>query len=244
MSHGTDTTTAYSKRSDTPGHIRVWRSSSVKVLATAFVAILLAVFLRVFVIHAYRIPSASMEPTLLVGDFLLAERLTFGSTVEFPWSRRTDIRLQMLNLPKRGEIVIFLGWEGNRIEYIKRCVGVPGDTIEVVDGQLLINGAPCECEHSQTKHDISFDSRDAAQRLWWHQMERLRSLGPHLIPTGSIFVMGDNRNNSDDSRMNGDVPFSALRGRPLFIYWSVDRDAPWWNPLKRVRWERIGRRIR
>ena len=244
MSHGTDTTVRDSNRSNPPDSLRFWQTTPLRVILAVVTTILLAIVLRVFVIHAYRIPSASMEPTLLIGDFLLAERLTFGSTVELPWSNRTDIRLPVLRYPKRGEIVIFLGWDTNGMEYIKRCVGAAGDTIEMIDGRLLVNGVPFLLTSSRSLHDATPNSNDAAKTLWWHHTDRLRNFGPHVVPTGSIFVMGDNRDNSDDSRVHGDVPFNALRGRPLFIYWSVDRNAPWWNPLKRIRWERIGRRIR
>ena len=211
-------------------------------------AFAVAVLLRVLVIHAYRIPSSSMEDTLLVGDYLLAERLTYGATVELPWSRRPLVRLRALRRPERGDIVIFRAWGGPRQEFIKRCVALAGDTVEVRDNVLFVNGAPFDSllarrfdPDSRTAPRIKHSAGAARHTDLPSFSSRLRDFGPHVVQPGHIFAVGDNRNNSDDSRTNGDVPLSALRGRPLVIYWSMNQQGGRRNLLARVRWSRIGR---
>lgn len=203
--------------------------------AVLLAALGIALVLRVFVLHAYRIPSQSMEDTLLAGDFLIAERITFGSAVELPWSRDTGFRLPPLHSPKRGTVVVFWGW-ANDGEYIKRCVGLAGDTVEVRGSVLFVNGR-------QFNRALA-SGRGYNQRSSGHRTRSARDFGPHVVADEHIFVMGDNRDNSDDSRINGDVPLDRLRGRPLFIYWSVNDSVAWWNPLDRIRWRRLGRVIR
>jgi signal peptidase I len=207
--------------------------------AVLLAAIAIAVVLRVFVLHAYRIPSGSMEKTLLAGDFLIAERITYGSAVELPWSRDTGFRLPPLRTPRRGAVVIFRGW-ANDGEYIKRCVGLAGDTVEVRDNVLFVNGR----RFDQTLTSGRGDNRETSRVMHRHQTGSMGYFGPHVVADGHIFVMGDNRDNPHDSRVNGDVPLDRLRGRALFIYWSVDGRIAWWNPLDRIRWRRLGRAIR
>jgi signal peptidase I len=218
-----------------------------RILLALLFAIVIAALLRIFVLHAYRIPSASMENTLLVGDFLIAERISFGSTVEFPWSRQTDSRLPAVSTPLRGEVVIFRSWDDNRTEFIKRVVALAGDTVEVVDNLLLVNSEPFDQNLIQTnggENHVRYLTREQPDYPLWHHTDRLRNFGPHVVPSGHFFAMGDNRDNSDDSRVKGDVPYTSLRGRPVLIYWSSETSQPWWNPIHRVRWSRIGRLIR
>lgn len=211
-------------------------------------ALLFALFLRAFVVHAYRIPSASMEDTLLIGDYLLAERITYGTSVELPWSDRPLFRPAAVRQPERGDIVIFRSWNDSGQEFIKRCVALAGDTVAVVGNRLLVNGMSFDSSLScrfpageGALPQIKYLSRDDSHVGLWHVAKNLHEYGPHVVKRGHIFVMGDNRDNSDDSRVKGDLPLSALRGRPLFIYWSVAREGGSWNPFTRVRWSRIGR---
>ena len=192
-----------------------------------------------------------MEDTLLVGDFLLAERLSFGANVELPWARSTGIRLPALRTPRAGEVVVFREWDNGEADYIKRCVGLPGDTIEVVGGTLLVNREPFDPlleiitgGDARVKQLTRLAAPDDPHYAHRHFTDRLRNFGPHVVPPEHIFVIGDNRDNSEDSRMRGDVPLVAVRGRPVFIYWSVEPDAPWWNLARRIRWERIGTLVR
>ena len=192
-----------------------------------------------------------MEDTLLVGDFLLAERVSFGANVELPWARSTGIRLPALRTPSAGEVVVFREWNNGEAEYIKRCAGLAGDTIEMVGGTLLVNDEPFDRllaimtgSGARVKHLTELTAQDDPHYAYRHFTGRLRNFGPHVVPPGHIFVIGDNRDNSEDSRMRGDVPLTAMRGSPLFIYWSVNPDAPWWNFARRIRWERIGTLVR
>jgi len=216
-----------------------------RVYAAVLCASLLgALLFRAFVIHAYRIPSGSMESTLLVGDYLLAERLTFGSFVELPIAEKALFRWPPLRQPRRGEVIIFRSWGDPGTEIVKRCVGLPGDTVEVVDNIVKVNGVtsdPVFQGRVDTAHRVKTEATFPVSE--WRAVERARNFGPHVVKTGHIFVMGDNRTNSEDSRVHGDVSFEALTGRPLFIYWSVNSHSASLNPFDSIRWERIGKRI-
>ncbi len=223
------------------------KTSPRRILFARVCAVTIAALLRIFVLHAYRIPSASMENTLLVGDFLIAERISLGSTVEFPWSKQTNTRLPAFSKPRRGEVVIFRSWDNGRAEFIKRVVALAGDTVEVVDNMLLVNAEPFDpylVRANGGEAHVKFLSQEQPDFTLWHHTDRLRNFGPHVVQPGHFFAMGDNRDNSEDSRVKGDVPYSELRGRPVFIYWSVDQSKPWWNPARRIRWGRIGTLIR
>jgi len=221
----------------------------VRVYACVLIAALVvALLLRTFVLHAYRIPSASMEDTLLIGDYLLAERITYGSSVRPPWSSQSFLRLPALRQPRRGEIVIFRSWDDPGQEFIKRCVALASDTVEVVENMLLVNNVPFDSilarDRTSPQPQCKYLSRRNPEDGLRHLAERLRNYGPHVVKQGHAFVMGDNRENSDDSRLKGDVPLSALSGRPMIIYWSLEPADSSWNPLARVRWSRLGRVIR
>jgi signal peptidase I len=210
------------------------------------VSLAVALFLRSTVVHAYRIPSASMENTLRVGDYLLAERVTFGAKLEFPFFDRPALSFSPLRLPERGDIVIFRSWHNPNTELIKRCVALGGDTVEVADGVLTVNGMHVDSLFARGGAGAEFKTRHGGEPPLSHRhlVERLANFGPHRVAPGNIFAMGDNRDNSDDSRTNGDIPLAAIKGRPLFIYWSVDESPASLNPLRVVRWGRIGRAVR
>ena len=184
-----------------------------------------------------------MEDTLLAGDFLLAERVSFGSAVELPWRERELFRLPAGAVPRRGEVVIYRGRSGG--EFIKRCVAVAGDTVEVRGNVLVVNGQIFDSLLAGRRgvHGIRNRPHDNPPH-GRHGVERPRTFGPHVVPPGHIFVMGDNRRNSEDSRVHGDVPLHALRARPLFVYWSARPDTPWWRRPAGIRWGRVGRIIK
>jgi len=192
------------------------------------IAILIAVVVRTFFIQAYKIPSRSMVPTLLVGDHLLVNKFTYG--VKIPIIRKTLISVSE---PKRGDIVVFEYPLDRSKDYIKRVIGLGGDKIEIRNKEIFINDKPYKdafgIYSDNTVYPAIVQPRD--------------NLPPVIVPKGSLFVMGDNRDESYDSRFWGFVELSDLEGKALVIYWSWDSE-PQDNPLKKVRWERLGRLLR
>lgn len=213
------------------------------------VAILLFLVIRTFLVEAFKIPTGSMEGTLLVGDFLLVNKAVYGAQVPF-----TDIRFPAFDQPERGDVVVFEFPLDRSKNYVKRVVGLPGDTVSMRDGQLYVNGIRQEedyVQHTQPGgdyHDPQFDWQSdylaaSVDRASYHPTRD--DWGPIIVPEGQYFVMGDNRDNSQDSRYWGFVDRSLIKGRPLFIYYSFDRSKlrplPW---LTEVRWERVGNLVR
>jgi signal peptidase I len=214
-----------------------------EILEAVVVALLLAAVVRVFVVQAYKIPSRSMVPTLLVGDHILVNKFIYG--IKIPG---TDYRLPRLREPRRGDVVVFVPPDDPTRDFIKRIVGLPGDTIEVRAKKVYVNGRPSD----QEAHVIHVDERPVTEvagpvsasvrdcefprpgsdvfRDWF---------GPCAVPAGHYFMMGDNRDQSQDSRFWGYVPMKDIRGKAFVIYWSWDWEegAPLWQ---RVRWGRIG----
>lgn len=182
------------------------------------VAFALAMFIRTFVVQAYKIPSGSMLETLQVGDHLLVAKFSYG--VKLPFTRTVVLPVDD---PQHGDIIVFEYPRDPSVDYIKRIVGVPGDVIEVRNKQLYRNGEAVResyIRHSQP--GIAMPVRD--------------NFGPVTVPDGHYFAMGDNRDDSQDSRFWGFVPREAIRGKAWVIYWS-------WEGLGSVRWGRIGTMI-
>lgn len=255
-------------------------------------ALVVAGFIRIFFIQAYRIPTESMESTQLAGDFLFVNNFIYGAKIPF-----TDLRVPGIRMPEKGDIVVFIYPKDTDLDYIKRCVGVAGDTIQVINKQLFVNGMPFE---NPPKSQFSADTLQAGIRYFG--METFPSdknwnrdnYGPVYIPrkgdiipmnaqTFSLYqdciiyeteskprlventvylngkvlssytiqqnyywMMGDNRDNSADSRYWGFVPESNVRGKALITYWSWDQKISFANPidlLASIRWSRIGRLI-
>ncbi len=212
------------------------------------IAAAVALFIRQFGVEAFKIPSGSMIPTLTIGDHLLVNKFVYGPRIPF-----TDTRIFAGKAPKRGEIIVFRFPRDESKNFIKRVVGLPGDKIELRKGKLFINdklvavtavgvydgddqrsGPPyydkpmlLDEQLGPVKHAI----------LYLH--DQAGSYGPTLVPEDSVFVMGDNRDNSQDSRFWGFVKQNKILGRALIIYWSWDGDHGRW-----VRWERLGNLIR
>ncbi len=211
------------------------------------IALVIWFVLRTLLIEAFRIPSSSMERTLLVGDFLFVNKALYGA--ELPL---IHTRLPAVRDPRRGDIVVFDSKTEEGVKVVKRVVGVPGDTLAMKDNVLYRDGV-ARTEPYVEHVDPGSDPSDPEMRLWQVQylvrgvnpatyQPTRGNWGPLVVPAGGYFVMGDNRDNSYDSRYWGFVDRKVIRGRPLFIYYSFDHDS--WRVLPfltAIRWGRIGR---
>ncbi|HEU4700258.1 MAG TPA: signal peptidase I [Gemmatimonadales bacterium] len=228
--------------SDVPFHKWLWEWTK-----SIVVALLVWFVLRTFVVEAFRIPSGSMENTLLIGDFLFVNKALYGA--EVPFVHKT---LPAVREPRRGDILVFDSVEEPGVKIVKRLVGVPGDTLEMRHGRLYRDGR-AEAE-PYAVHGDSTRSEDPAQRermrAWQlshyvgadaeHYAPDLQDWGPIVVPPDSFFMMGDNRDSSYDGRYWGFLPRQNVRGRPLFVYFSYESES--WRPLPfftAVRWGRI-----
>jgi signal peptidase I len=212
------------------------------------IALVIWFVLRTLLVEAFRIPSSSMERTLLVGDFLFVNKALYGA--ELPL---VHTRLPAVREPRLGDIVVFDSRTEAGVKVVKRVVGSPGDTLEMRSNALYRNRVR-QVEPFAQHVDPGSDPSDPEMRLWQLQflvpgMDRegyrptRGTWGPLIVPAGQYFVMGDNRDNSYDSRYWGFVDRRVIRGRPLFIYYSFDHDS--WRVLPfvtAIRWDRIGTR--
>ena len=200
-------------------------------LESLLVTVILALFGTSFIVQAFKIPSPSMEKTLLVGDHLLVNKFVFGGTGA--WYEK----LLPYRPLERGDIIVFKFPYADHQHFVKRVIGVPGDKLRLVNKQVWINGAPLKEPYVRFLFPPDNMFRDNFPRLdvpalglegkWWLEMRKLVEDGQLIVPEGHYFVMGDNRDDSQDSRYWGFVPRENIIGRPLVIYWSVqtwDRD--------------------
>ncbi len=191
-------------------------------LEAVVTALLIALIIRAYVVQAFKIPSGSMIPTLLVGDHLLVNKFIYG--IKLPFS---DKRILVLRKPQRGDIIVFRYPEDPSRDFIKRVIAVEGDVIEERDKVVYVNGQPLNepyVQHTDRTHRNPFEPRD--------------NFGPYIVPKNKLFVMGDNRDQSYDSRYWGYVDLKDVKGKALIIYWS------WDSEKNMVRFNRIGRLIR
>jgi signal peptidase I len=217
------------------------RKSVVREYAESIIiAVVLALVIRTFVVQAFKIPSGSMEETLLIGDHILVNKLSYG--VQLPIM---DSKIRPLGLagdPQRGDIIVFPFPRDPSRDFIKRVVALPGERIEVRNHRAYVNGEPLKEPY------VKLDERAATQP------SRYSHWGPEVVPPGKLFVMGDNRDNSADSRDWGFLDSEQVKGRAFIIYWSWDSSEPkviWLgnipvpNPkaivLDGIRWDRIGK---
>jgi len=186
--------------------------------------VVIAIFVITFIVQAFQIPSESMENTLLVGDYLLVNKLCYGG-------QGLGDHVMPYQKIKRGDIIVFHYPVDPQQHFVKRVIGVPGDHLRMERKKVLINGRPLDepyvrfLEPPNSLFRDNFPRLDiAAPRLsgdWWLEMKKLVVEGQLIIPEGHYFVMGDNRDDSEDSRYWGFVPQENIIGRPLVIYWSV-----------------------
>ena len=179
--------------------------------SSILIAVGLALLIRSTVVQAFYIPSGSMEDTLFVGDYLLANKFVYGAPIEVPLLNEPLFRLPGLRDPRPGDIVIFRSKTEVGRDLIKRCVAVGGQTIEVRDKQLYVDGIPFELPPDGKQTDPRSLSKLSSPR---------DNYGPLLIPEDHFFMMGDNRDNSNDSRWFGPVPRRLIKGKAMIIYWS------------------------
>ena len=177
--------------------------------------------LRGVMLEAFKIPSASMLPTLQVGDYLLVNKLRYG--IRVPGSRRWLVRF---GVPEPGDVIVFSDPKNVALSYVKRVIAVEGEVVEIRDKQVLVNGQPRDVPAAYF-----------AQRAHVQPDTRRDNLGPIVVPRGRVFVMGDNRDHSYDSRFRGFVKSIDVEGEALLVYWSADGDEG------SVRWDRIGKII-
>ena len=220
-------------------------------------ALLLAVLIRSLLFQPFSIPSGSMKPTLLVGDYLFVSKFAYGySRYSFPFSPDLFSGRIWGGDPKRGDIAVFRFPPGPKIDYIKRVIGLPGDRVQMIDGVLHLNGEPVKRERTGT-YSPSDDGDDAAQAAIYTETlpngvtHETLDITPnsisdntreYLVPEGHYFMMGDNRDNSADSRANvGFVPLENFVGRAEMIFFSIGGGS---SPLEIWKWPtemRLGR---
>ena len=213
-----------------PGHETRPKGKLREYLEAFAVALLIALCVRTFVIQAFKIPSGSMENTLLIGDHIFVNKFLYGYHIPY-----TNGRVLQFASPKRGDIIVFLFPEDPRKDFIKRVIGLPGETLEIRNKVVLINGKPLHEDYTR------FADGDAIDGF----MRGRDNLPPLKVPERKYFVMGDNRDRSYDSRFWGFVDEDVIVGKALFIYFSLnwDTDLKWyevWRYPDLVRWNRIG----
>jgi signal peptidase I len=211
------------------------------------IALLVWFFLRTFLVEAFRIPSGSMEKTLLIGDFLFVNKALYGAEVPL-----IHTRLPAVRQPKRDDILVFDSVEEEGLKVVKRLIGMPGDTLSMENGELFRNGQ--RVNEPYAVHSDPTRSEDpvnrARMREWQlphlvhrdpaHYQPDLQEWGPIVVPPDSFFMMGDNRDSSYDGRYWGFLPRKNVRGRPLVVYFSYDPSS--WRALPfltAVRWGRL-----
>lgn len=215
------------------------------------VAVLIAIFLRVFVISAYKIPTGSMVPTLKVGDFIFAYKLPYGVPMPFTGGERWGFRI-----PSRGDVVVFRYPGNETVNYVKRVVGLPGDRITIKNKRLFVNEIAADYRPLSDEVINDLPGKEYYQAFQetiygsTHVVIRSRSdeadfFGPVVVPPGHIFVLGDNRDSSDDSRYWGSVPVKNLEGRVVMIWMSFDWLNRWGDDhYPSVRWSRVFQAVR
>ena len=210
---------------------------------TALVAVILALLIRTFLFEPFNIPSGSMKPTLLVGDYLFVSKPAYGySRYSFPFGLAPIQGRVWDEMPQRGDVVVFKLPTNKSVDYIKRLIGLPGDTIQVRGGRLYINGTVVQRDALGIKSVQNDDGRDIMTTEYTetlpggsvHSIYEENDSGPlddtplYTVPEGHFFMMGDNRDNSQDSRVQqvvGFVPFENMVGRADFIFFSTDGTA-------------------
>jgi signal peptidase I len=207
-----------------PPIVRTVGSDVIGSLQSLLGTVVIAIFVITFIVQAFQIPSESMENTLLVGDYLLVNKLCYGG-------KGLGDHLMPYQKITRGDVIVFHYPVDPAQHFVKRVIGVPGDRLRMVNKKVWINGKPLEEPYVRFLEPPNNMFRDNFPRLdvpalglegkWWQEMHKLVEDGQLIVPDGHYFAMGDNRDDSQDSRYWGFVPRENIIGRPLLIYWSV-----------------------
>jgi len=223
-------TSPAAERVDSPGRrvVRDFGSDLIGSLQSLAGTVVIAIFVITFIVQAFQIPSESMENTLLVGDYLLVNKLCYGGA-------GLGDRVMPYQKISRGDIIVFHYPVDPRQHFVKRVIGIPGDRLKLVNKKVFIGGRPIDEPYVRFMEPPNNVFRDDFPRVdvpayglegkWWLQMRKLVEDGELIVPEGNYFVMGDNRDDSQDSRYWGFVPQENIIGRPLVIYWSVREGA-------------------
>jgi signal peptidase I len=182
------------------------------------VAVILALFVRTWVFQAFKIPTGSMEPNLLVGDHLIVNKMRFAPVT-------------------RGDVIVFKFPKDPERDFVKRVIGLPGDKIELHRKKVFVNGRPIDEPYA---HFLEAPSADGPPKV----DDVREEYGPVNVPADQYFMMGDNRDNSEDSRYWGFLPKSYVKGNAEFLYFSIDDQASLTSLFSGVHWERLGKMVR
>ncbi|MGZ3772453.1 MAG: signal peptidase I [Pseudobdellovibrionaceae bacterium] len=213
-------------------------------LTTLILAVLCALLVRNFLVTAYKVPTISMQPTLKAGDLIFSSRLSYGFQLPFTQKKWAA------TLPERGDLVVFNYSTQPGITYVKRVIGLPGDRLQIVKGRIILNEEPFQYEKAPTTNDDNpnpelFDvfqesHKNHKWRVIFQKKSAEKNFGPLVVPPGEIFLLGDNRDASDDSRYWGTVSMDQLQGRVFLIWLSLDWQKKWaGDRYPSVRWERV-----
>ena len=186
------------------------------------IALVLALFIRTFVVQAFKIPSGSMIPTLLIGDHILVNKFIYG--IKNPFTGKVLIPVEDIH---RKDVIVFKYPVNPDQDFIKRVIGIPGDTIQIKNKEVFVNGEPFVVDSAIFQNSLILSG----------QLQPRDNLGPITVPAHSYFVMGDNRDNSHDRRFWGYVPQVNVKGKAFIIYWSWDKED------FSIRWNRFGKLI-
>lgn len=239
-------------------HLAFARKSTVREYSESIlVAVAIALLLRAFVIEAFQIPSGSMIPTLEIGDHIFVSKFAYGLGIPF-----TDKKIFQWHDPQRGDVIVFKYPKETNTDYIKRVVGLPGDKIEIRRNEVFINGKAMPRELVATpfripgtelwRENLDGHPHAALHRMGGGVTWKLLDLSPEsgwtghdTVPADHVFVMGDNRDDSNDSRVWGFVPYKLIKGRALIVWWSRDPSYGGWSPsgvgewFSSIRWRRF-----
>ena len=226
-------------------------------LENVLIAVFLALVVRTFVLTGYKVPTSSMAPTLLPGDFIFSYRFPFGLKIPL-----TDTKIAV-QAPERGEIVVLNYAEQPRVNYVKRVIGFPGDRVQIENGELIVNGEKMQYEdmppdefakaiqefpNSSLSADMfKMVKEKSGDRSHWlllmkepNKSQKSHHFGPFIVPPNEVFLLGDNRDSSDDSRYWGTVPIERIEGRVVLIWLSLNwQKRIWENRVPTLRWERM-----